>query len=92
MVNERKMSLADMEKVAKEATYQALLAYYPPSPEDKQKLTLGKILTDSAGIFELYVPADRPQDAKVISRAIVDRIAGTVKVEVFLERVMNFAP
>lgn len=85
MVKERKMSLAAMEDVAKEATYKALRAYHPPSPEDKEKLTLGKMLTDFYGIFELYVPADRPQDAKVISRAIVNRINGAVNVEVFLE-------
>ena len=75
-----------MEPVAKEATYSALQAYMPPSDEDKEALTLGKILTDETGIFELYVPADRPQDAKLISRATVNRVTGEVTVEVFLPR------
>lgn len=87
MVSRTKLlQLSEMEPVAKEATYSALKAYMPPSDEDKKSLTLGKVLTDEAGIFELYVPADRPQDAKVISRATVNRATGEVTVEVFLPR------
>lgn len=78
------LKLADMEVIAKEATYAALTRYVPPSDEDKRQLTLGKMLTDEDGVFELYLPADKPQDAKVISRATVNRKTGQVTVEVFL--------
>lgn len=87
MVSKTKLlPLSEMEPVAKEATYEALKAYMPPSDEDKKVLVLGKMLTDEAGVFELYVPADKPQDAKVISRATVSRTTGQVAVEVFLPR------
>jgi hypothetical protein len=80
------LKLSEMESIAKEATYEALRAYVPPSDEDKKALVLGKVLTDEAGVFELYVPADKAQNAKVISRASVDRTTGQVTVEVFLPR------
>ena len=87
MVSKTKLlQLSEMESVAKEATYDALKACMPPPDEDKMALALGKVLTDEAGIFELYVPADRPQDAKVISRATVNRTTGEVSVEVFLPK------
>lgn len=87
MVSKTKLlPLSKMERVAREATYEALKAYAPPSEEDKKGLVLGKMLTDEAGIFELYVPADRSQDANVISRATVNRTTGQVAVEVFLPR------
>jgi hypothetical protein len=80
------LQLSEMELVAKAATFEALKAYTPLSGEEKKMLTLGKVLTDETGIFELYVPADRPQDAKVVSRATVNRLTGQVAVEVFLPR------
>jgi hypothetical protein len=81
------LQLAEMEPIAKEATYDALKGCMPPSDDDKKALVLGKMLTDEAGIFELYVPADKPQDARVISRATVNRITGeVVNVEVFLPK------
>ena len=87
MVSKTKLlPLSEMEPVAKEATYEALKAYTPPSDEDKEVLVLGKMLTDEAGVFELYVPADNPRDAKVITRATVSRATGQVAVEVFLPR------
>jgi hypothetical protein len=80
----RLFRLSEMEPAAKVATYNALKACVPPSDEDRKALVLGKILTDEVGIFELYVPGDRPQDARVISRATVSRTTGEVNVEVFL--------
>jgi hypothetical protein len=80
----RLLKLLEMEPIAREATYVALMKYLPPSDEDKKHLTLGKAITDTEGVFELYIPADRPQDAKVISCAKVNRLTGDVKVEVFL--------
>lgn len=88
MVSKTKLfQLAEMEPVAKEATYDALKGCMPPSDDDKKALVLGKILTDEAGIFELYVPAGKPQDARVISRAAVSRVTGkVVSVQVFLPK------
>ena len=89
MVKERKRSLTDMEEAARAATAEALRGYPPPSGQDRDNLTLGKQLTDEEGIFELYVPGERPQDAKVISRAVVDRVTGKVAVEVFLPPIVG---
>ncbi|MBR8656998.1 hypothetical protein KDH83_27140 [Achromobacter sp. Marseille-Q0513] len=71
-----------MEAIAKKATFEALQGY--PKPRGNlENLTLGSEVTETAGIFELYISGERPQDARVISRAIVDREHGGVRVEVF---------
>jgi hypothetical protein len=79
------LGLSEMEPIAKNATFAALANYVPPSNEEKSAMTLGRVITDTEGIFELYVPSDRPQDAKVISWAKVNRLTGEVKVDVFLQ-------
>lgn len=79
------LGLSEMEPIAKNATFAALAGYVPPSNEDKAVMTLGKVVTDTEGVFELYIPADRPQDAKVISCAKVNRMTGEVEVDVFLQ-------
>lgn len=86
MVSKAKLlQLVEMEPVAKDATYEALKRCIPPSEDEKKALVLGKMLTNDSGVFELYVPADKPQDARVISRATVNRITGeVVNMEVFL--------
>jgi hypothetical protein len=43
------------------------------------------MITDTEGVFELYIPSDRPQNATVISCAKVSRLTGEVKVDVFLQ-------
>lgn len=86
MVNaEKLLGLAEMEPIAKNATFAALAGYVAPSNEEKAVMTLGKVVTDTEGIFELYIPSDRPQDAKAISCAKVSRMTGEVRVEVFLQ-------
>ncbi|WP_143133376.1 hypothetical protein [Pseudoduganella namucuonensis] len=86
MVNAAKLlGLSEMEAIAKNATFAALAGYVPPSNEEKAVMTLGKVVTDTEGIFELYIPSERPQDAKVISCAKVSRMTGEVRVEVFLQ-------
>ncbi|MFM2448598.1 MAG: hypothetical protein RIS44_1048 [Pseudomonadota bacterium] len=76
------LKLDEMEAIAKKATHDALKAY--PRPENFENLTLGSGITDSEGIFELYIAGERPRDAKVISCAKVNRSTGEVKVQVFL--------
>jgi len=80
------LSLDEMEPIARGATRRALSDYPEPSKEDQVNWTLGKFETESEGVFEIYMPSERPLDAKVISRARVDRRTGAVSVEVFLEK------
>ena len=80
----RKLNLSEMEAIAKEATKEALAGYVRPTPEEERNLTLGSGITDTEGVFELYIATDRPQDARVVSCARVDRFTGDVTVEVFL--------
>ncbi|QDH70175.1 hypothetical protein [Marilutibacter alkalisoli] len=80
------LSLDEMEPIAKEATRRALSEYPEPSKEDQANWTLGKFEAESEGLFEIYIPSEQPLDAKVISRARVDRRTGAVSVEVFLEK------
>jgi len=77
------LTLKEMESIAREATHAALQGY--EAPEHRENLTLGSAITDADGVFELYIAGERPQDAKVISKAVVDRVTGDVKVEVFLK-------
>lgn len=79
------LGLSEMELIAKNATFAALVRYVSPSNEEKAVMTLGKVITDTEGVFELYIAGDRPQDAKVISCAKVNRLTGVVEVEVFLQ-------
>jgi hypothetical protein len=89
MVNSvKKLKLKEMEEIAKKATYAALQGYKKPA-DDMRNLTLGTEITNEEGIFELYFAAERPQDAKVITCARVDRHTGAVSVEVFLDKLAN---
>ncbi|UZE26164.1 hypothetical protein LOY67_12400 [Pseudomonas sp. B21-056] len=81
------MSLDEMEPIAKEATRRALNEYSEPLKEDQANWTLGKFEGENEGVFEIYIPSEQPLDAKVISRARVDRRSGAVNVEVFLEKI-----
>jgi len=85
VIKKKLLKLNDMEAIAKKATFEALQGYPKPN-ENLENLTLGSGVTDTEGIFELYFAGDYPQDAKVISRAIVDRVSGDVHVEVFLNK------
>lgn len=85
VIKQKLLRLDDMEVMAKKATFEALQGYPKPSG-NLENLTLGTSLTDTEGIFELYISGERPQDAVVISRAAVDRRSGEVRVSVFLDK------
>ena len=86
VVSKRKpLSIDEMEPIAKDATRSALSGYEAPSEEVQATWRLGKIETENEGIFEIYIPAERPKEATVVSRARVDRWTGAVRVEVYLE-------
>lgn len=76
----------EMEPIAREVTRRALSEYPEPSKEEQAHWTLGKFETETEGVFEIYIPSERPLDAKVISCARVDRRTGEVSVEVFLDK------
>lgn len=80
------LRLDEMEPIAQGAIHRALGEYPAPPKEDQRKWTLGKFETDSEGIFEIYIPSDRPLAATVICRAHVDRKTGDVNVEIFLDK------
>ncbi|MFC4158795.1 hypothetical protein [Chitinimonas lacunae] len=82
VIKEKLLSLAEMESIAKQATFEALKSFKPP--RNRENLTLGSGITDEEGIFELYLAGEMPKDAEVVSRATVNRLTGAVKVDVFL--------
>ncbi len=87
MAAKNKLLLLDeMEPIAREATRQALNRFPEPSKEDQSSWTLGKFETETEGVFEIYIPSERPLNTKVISCARVNRRTGEVRVEVFLDK------
>lgn len=86
VVKKKLLSLDEMEPIAREATRRALSEYPEPSKANQASWALGKFEAESEGVFEIYIPSEQPFDAKVISRARVDRMTGAVSVEVFLEK------
>ncbi len=85
MTSKKKLlTLREMEPIAREATRKALTPYKGREELEDKNLTLGSGIEGEEGIFELYLAAERPQDARVICCATVDRRTGEVKVEVLL--------
>jgi hypothetical protein len=82
----KRLKLDEMQEIARNATRAALVPYRRLTTEDEARLTLGSGIEGDEGVFELYLAGERPQDAKVISRATVNRHTGEVLVEVFLNR------
>ena len=83
---EKLLDFKEMEPLAQKATYETLKGYLPPPEEDMKNLTLGISDDDDYGLFELYIAAERPEDAKVLTEARVNRRTGEVEVKVFLPR------
>lgn len=83
-----KLKLEEMQDIAQRATLEALKKYERPEGR-LEDLTLGAVMNETEGLFELYIAGDAPQDAKMISCAKVQRSTGQVSVEVFLKRKSN---
>ena len=86
----KRLKLDDLTEVARLATRKVLEGYI--LPEDLSQLVLGTMFSDdkSFAIFELYLAAERPEDAQVLTRTTVDRYTGeVVNVEIFLEPKLN---
>ena len=80
------LSLEQMREIARQLTQETLRAYPPPWTFRKEDLVLGSGIFEGKGGFELYIPAERPEDAKVITRVEVDSQSGEATIEVFLDR------
>ena len=78
----QRKELEELQEIARLATYEALKAYEPVPPEWEKNLTLGTFFGGDDRIFELYVAAERPADAIVISSARVNRKSESVQVTV----------
>ncbi|MFP5393837.1 MAG: hypothetical protein ACLGI6_20195 [Gammaproteobacteria bacterium] len=65
--------LDELQEIARVATRAALEAYEPMPEEWTKNLTLGTFFEGDERIFELYIAAEKPVDAVVISTARVNR-------------------
>lgn len=72
--------LDELKELARVATRQALEEYEPIPKEWEVNLTLGTFFDGDDRIFELYIAADKPKDAIVISSARVNRKSRSVQV------------
>lgn len=78
-------SLQELEEIARVLTKNTLVNY--DIPEDvKNNLVLGTFFDGDYRIFQLYIPGDRPEDARVISSVRVNALTGQANIEVFLTR------
>lgn len=80
IVDKRPKELDELREIARLATRKALEDYEPMPKEWEENLTLGTFFEEDARIFELYVAAERPDDAIVISSARVNRKDRSVQV------------
>lgn len=74
--------LDELQKIARVATRAALERYERIPEEWEKNLTLGTFFEGDDRIFELYIAAERPVDAVVISSARVNRTTRNVTVAI----------
>jgi len=72
--------LDQLRELARIATRQALEEYEQMPKAWEANLTLGTFFDGDDRIFELYVAADKPEDAIVISSARVNRKSRSVQI------------
>ena len=89
MVVRKLLRLDEMEPIAREATRRALNEYQEPPKSEQADWTLGRFETETEGVFEIYIPSEKPLDAKIISCARVDRRTGEVTVTIFLDKKLS---
>ena len=83
MVNKQRkpIPLDQLQERARLMTLEALDCYVIPD-EIRPNLTLGVQFDGDFRVFELYVPGEKPSDAKVVSRTRLDTFSGEGAVEV----------
>jgi hypothetical protein len=74
--------LDELQEIARVATRTALEGYEPMPEEWKKNLTLETSFEGDERIFELYIAAEKPSDALVISTARVNRKSKEVVVTI----------
>ena len=74
--------LDELQEIARLATRTALDRYKPMPAEWEKNLTLGTFFEGEDRIFELYIAAEKPADAVVISTARVNRKSRNVVVTI----------
>jgi hypothetical protein len=81
------LKLEELTERARVAVREAMKKW-PPLPEHlRSNLVVGTEFSGADRVFELYVAAERPQDATVLARVSVNSATGAVgPVEVFPER------
>ena len=77
----KKLSLDDMQEIARSVTQKELEKYVIPEGI-KGQLVLTALFEGDDRVFVLYVPAERRSDANVIARARVKAISGDISVEI----------
>ncbi|MDO5090275.1 MAG: hypothetical protein Q4D61_01900, partial [Cardiobacteriaceae bacterium] len=86
----KRLHCREMEEIARLATREALKEYlWPLTAEDEKNLTLGTFIEHpdkDHQVCELYICAERPQDAIVLTQAKVNALTGEVTVKIFLPR------
>jgi hypothetical protein len=79
----KRIPVNDLEEIAADVTRKALADYEIPDWV-RHNIILGMAFDGDDRIFELYVPGERPEDAKVISAVRINSLTGdVVRVEIF---------
>lgn len=81
----RRLKLEELRERARVLTYETLKDYEIPDGLET-RIALGIGFDGDDRIFELYIPAERPEDAIVISSARLNSFTGQGSVEVFLPK------
>jgi hypothetical protein len=77
-MKDRTVPLKVLEEAARRATFDALGPLPRVSAETRKNLVLGTRWDGDSVVFEMYVPGERPSDAKVLTQAVVDQRSGEV--------------
>lgn len=77
----KQIPLDELQERARQMTLAALKEFVVPE-HFKSSLTLGVQFDGDSRVFELYVPGEKPSDARVISRARLNVYSGEGEVAV----------
>ena len=77
----KKLSLEDMQEIARSLTQKELERYVIPD-DMRGQLALTTLFEGDDRVFVLYVPAEKRSDAYVIARTRVNAISGNASVEI----------
>ena len=81
----KRISIDKLRGIARSATDEALSEYKDVFDKVEALLLVSEFVCGDKRVFLLYIPGDRPEDARMISRTRIDCYTGKVQVEVFLK-------